>query len=253
MTLEETAPSQNKAVDRFNQEKLYIQLMRIFLGQIQSGSWQLGQQIPTEEELCKKYNVSKITVRQAVNNLVSDGYLTKIQGKGTFVASSLPTVGLAMKTRLTEEMFGKEVKPERKILFQGINEPSPEIRAYLKTDDRIFYILSKRIVNRRTAYIEEAFIPYQMLPYIETLDITHSSLYSVLQEKGTKKIFKMIQTIEISNITGEAAKNLGLEGGSPVLVVHRLFFSSDNAPVAYTKIQGRSDRYKFQTEFERIR
>ena len=123
MMQDETRLLQNKTVDRFNQEKLYIQLMRIFLEHIESGSWQLRQQIPTEEDLCKKYNVSKITVRQAVNNLVSDGYLTKIQGKGTFVASSLPLIGLAMRTRLTEEMFGKEVKPERKILFQGINGP----------------------------------------------------------------------------------------------------------------------------------
>lgn len=243
----------NKTVDRFTQEKLYIQLMRIFLEQINSGNWQLGQQIPTEEDLCKKYNVSKITVRQAINNLVSDGYLIKIQGKGTFVAGTLPVVGLAMKTKLTEEMFGKEVKLERKILFQGIKEPSPDIRAYLKTEDRIYCILSKRIVDRKTVYIEEAFIPYQMLQYIEKLDITHSSLYSVLQERGAKKIFKMIQTIEISQATGDAAKNLDIEEGVPVLVVHRLFFSSDNTPVAYTKIQGRSDRYKFQTEFERIR
>jgi len=76
----------NKTIDRFNQEKLYIQLTRIFLEEIKSGKWQLNQRIPSEEELCKKYGVSKITVRQAVNNLVSDGYLMKLQGKGTFPA-----------------------------------------------------------------------------------------------------------------------------------------------------------------------
>lgn len=253
MTQKETAPLHNKIIDRFNREKLYIQLTRILLEEINSGRWQPGRKIPTEEELCREYNISKITVRQAILNLASEGYLLKIQGKGTFVASSLPVVGLAMKTRLTEEMFGEEVKLQRKILIQGIREPSPDIRDYLKTSDRIYYILSKRTDERKTAYIEESFIPDKMLPHIGKLDITHSSLYSVLQEKGTKKIFRMIQTIEISNVTGEAAKNLGMEGGSPVLVVHRLFFSSDNTPVAYTKIQGRSDRYKFQTEFERVR
>ncbi|MDA8339812.1 MAG: GntR family transcriptional regulator, partial [Nitrospiraceae bacterium] len=57
---------QNKTIDRLNQEKLYIQLTRIFLEEINSGRWKLEQQIPTEEDLCKKYNVSKITVRQAI-------------------------------------------------------------------------------------------------------------------------------------------------------------------------------------------
>jgi GntR family transcriptional regulator len=243
----------NREIDRFNQEKLYIQLMRIFLEQINSGNWQLGQQIPTEEDLCKKYNVSKITTRQAINNLVTDGYLIRIQGKGTFVANTLPVVGLAMKTRLTEEMFGREVKLERKILSKGIKEPSPEIRTYLKTDGEIYYILSKRLGNNKTAYIEEAFIPHDMLPYIEKLDITQSSFYSVLQEKAVKKIFKMVQTIEVAQAAGDIARRLGVNEGFPLLVVHRLFFSSDDTPVAYTKIQGRSDRYKFQTEFEKIR
>lgn len=57
-------------------------------------------------------------------------------------------------------MFKKEVKLDRKVLFQGVKEPSPpDIRAYLKTEDRIYYILSKRIVDRKTA-IEKAFILY---------------------------------------------------------------------------------------------
>jgi GntR family transcriptional regulator len=253
MNLDNSRLSHDKTIDRFNQEKLYIQLMRIFLEQISSGEWHPGRQIPTEDELCRKFNVSKITVRQAVNNLVSDGCLVKAQGKGTFVASAMPVVGLAMKTRLTEEMFGEEISLKRKILSKGIKEPPSDVRDYLKTDEKIYCILSKRLANGDTAYIEEAFIPHGMLPYIEKLDISHSSLYSVLQEKGAKKIFKMVQTIEITKIQKDLARHLDLKSGTAVLVVHRLFLTSDGTPVAYTKLMGRSDKYKFQTEFERIR
>ncbi len=249
----ETPSLHIKTIDRFNQEKLYIQLTRIFLEEIKSGNWQLNQRIPSEEELCKKYSVSKITVRQAINNLVSDGYLMKLQGKGTFVVSVLPVVGLAMKTQLAEEMFGKEVKAEKEIIFKGIIEPSPDIRTYLKTTDRIYHFLCRRVVNGSPVYLDESFIPYSMLPEIEQLDIIHSSLYSVLQEKAIKKIFRVVQTIEVLQIEGYPAQYLGLKEGIPVLAVHRLLFSSDNTPVGYTRFLGRSDRYKFQTEFERIR
>ncbi len=242
-----------KTIDRFNQEKLYIQLTRIFLDEINSGNWKLNERIPTEEELCKKYNVSKITVRQAVNNLVSDGYVVKSQGKGTFVTSVLPVIGLAMKTRFTEEMFGKEVKVEKEILYKGIKEPPPDVKGYLKTEDTTYHILCRRTINSEPAYLDESFVPYHMLPDIESLDLVNASLYSLLQEKGLKKIFKVIQTIEISQAWGDSAKNLDLIEGVPVLAVHRLLFSSDNTPVAYTRLLGRSDRYKFQTEFERIR
>lgn len=249
----ETQPLQDKTVDRFTQEKLYIQLTRLLLGEIHSGNWKLGQKIPSEEELCRKYGVSKITVRQAISNLAADGYLMKYQGRGTFVTSSLPVVGLAMKTRLAEEMFGKEVKAERKILFRGVTEAPPEVKKYLATGEELYTILSRRTVDGQTAYLEESFIPVSMLPGIEGIDISRASLCTVLQEQGTKKIFKVIQTIEITAAEGETAGNLDVDQGFPLLVVHRLFLSSDNMPVAYTKLLGRSDRYKLQTEFERIR
>lgn len=249
----ETPSLQIKTVDRYNQEKLYIQLTRIFLDEITAGRWELNQRIPSEEELCKKYGISKITVRQAINNLVSDGYLMKIQGKGTFVTSVMPVVGLAMKTRLTEEMFGEEVEFKKEILNKGIEDPSPEIKAYLKTEERIYHVLCRRMVSREPAYLDESFILYQLFPDIDHIDIEKNSLYMIIQERGLRKIFKVIQTVEVLKIWGDAARQLELDEGVHVLAVHRLFLSSDNTPVAYTRLLGRSDRYKFQTEFERIR
>ncbi len=250
---DETVTLQNKTVDRYDREKLYIQLTRIFLDEVTSGRWQLAQKIPTEQDLCRKYGVSKITVRQAINNLVSEGYLIKIQGKGTFVTSVLPVMGLSMRTRFTEDMFGEEVSTEKKIIYEGIQEPPQEIRTYLKTAESIFQIRSKRTVDGEPAYLTDSFIPYHMLPGIEQLDFSQNSFYSVLQERAIKKIFKVIQTVEVLQVWGESAMNLDLTEGGPALAVHRLFLSSDNTPVGYTRFLGRSDRYKFQTEFERIR
>ncbi|MBA4371641.1 MAG: hypothetical protein C0402_02130 [Thermodesulfovibrio sp.] len=249
----DTSALQSGTVDRFNQEKLYIQLTRIFLDEIRTNHWKLKDRIPSEEELCRMYNVSKVTVRQAINNLVSDGYLMKIQGKGTFVTSVLPVVGVAMRTIFTEEMFGKEVKAEKEILYRGIKEPAQDIRSYLKTDRDIYYILSRRLLNGYPAYVDESFIPHSITPEIDQLNLADASLYFFLQEKALKKIFKVIQTVEVSQATGDSARHLDLDEGVSVLVVHRLLLSSDSTPVAYTKLQGRSDRYKFQAEFERLR
>jgi GntR family transcriptional regulator len=243
----------NKTIDRYSREKLYIQLTRIFLTEITSGGWQLTRRIPSEDELCRRYGVSKITVRQAVNNLVSDGYLTKIQGKGTYLTSILPVVGLAMRTRFTEEMFGKEVTAEKEILLKEFSEPVPVIRTYLSSAGRIYRILSRRNFNGEPAYLDESFIPSRMLPDIEKEDFIAASLYSLLQEKGTMKIFRVIQTLEIANATDDFARNLNVTEEIPLLAVHRLLLSSDDTPVAYTRLLGRSDRYKFQEEFERIR
>jgi DNA-binding GntR family transcriptional regulator len=106
---------QMERVDRFNQEKLYIQVARILINEIIGGRWKINDRIPSEDELCQTYQVSKTTVRQAINNLVADGYLMKIQGKGTYVTGNEPLVGFAMRTRSTVERFGKEVFSERTI------------------------------------------------------------------------------------------------------------------------------------------
>ena len=243
----------NRTIDRFNSEKLYIQLTRILLEEITSGKWQPGQRIPTEDELCREFNVSKITVRQAIHNLASEGYLLKLQGKGTFVTGVLSEGCLAMRTLFTEEMFGKEVTVERELLSRGIKAPLSDVSVYLRTADRVYHVLSKRVVNGEPVYLEESFIPFRLVPDIEKVDFSRHSFYSILQEKSIKKIFKVIQTIEIAQARGENASHLDVRSGVPVLVVHRLLLSSDNTPLAYTRFLGRSDRYKFQTEFERIR
>jgi GntR family transcriptional regulator len=197
--------------------------------------------------------VSRITVKQAINNLVSEGYLMKFQGKGTFVTGVVPEGCLNMRTRFTEDMFGKEVKADKETLFNGIKSPPSDAREYLRTTEQVHYLLSKRVVDGEPVYIEESFIPFGLVPDLEKLDFSHSSLYTVLQEKCAKKIFKVIQTVEISRAKGHNARYLDVRAGVPVLVVHRLLLSSDNTPVAYTRFLGRSDRYKFQTEFERVR
>jgi GntR family transcriptional regulator len=249
----ETTTLHSKTIDRFNREKLYLQLTRIVLQEINSGRWQPGQRIPTEEELCREYDVSKITVRQAILNLASEGYLLKVQGKGTFVTGVLPEGCLAMRTRVTDEMFGKEVKLRKEILYKGKRTPPPDASAYLRTTNETYLIISKRVANGKPVYVEESFVPCELVPGIEEVDFSRHALYAVLQEMGLKKIFKIVQTVEISPVQGENAKRLDVPSGVPVLVVHRLLLSSDNIPVAYTRFLGRSDRYKVQTEFEKIR
>jgi len=253
MIQNETGQLHNRTVDRFNQEKLYLQLTRILLSRITSGQWEMGRQIPTEAELCQEYGVSKITVRQAIKNLAADGYLLKIQGKGTFVTNSEQPSGFAMKTRFTEEMFGKEVQVKREVLSRGIEPVEDSARGYLKTQEEIYRIVSQRVVEGEPVSLEEWHIPVAMLPRANDLELVNRSLFSMLQEQGTRKIVKIVQTVEIAAVHGEGARNLGVADGVAVLVIHRLFLGPDETPVAYTRFLGRSDRYKFQTEFERIR
>lgn len=241
-----------KTVDRESKQKLYVQIHSIFKEKIDNGEWPAGTQIPTEDELCKTYDVSKVTVREAIYELVREGYLKRQQGKGTFVTYSMPHLGLVMRTRLADNMYGEGVTVKKEILERGVKKPSEDIKTFLLTEDDMYYILCKKDVDGEL-YIDESYIPLFILPDIDKEDILHRSLYELIDEKGTKKIFKVMQTMEVTRIGGDAAVILNMNEGSPALVIHRIFVCSDGRHIAYSRLIGSGERYKIQMEFERIK
>ncbi len=242
-----------KTIDRESQDKLYVQVSAILREKIEKGEWPANTQIPTEDELCLTFGVSKATVRIAVSELVREGYLRRQQGRGTFVDYAAPNLGIDMKTRLTEEMFGEGVKVRKEILLSGPKRPSDDVQRYLGIDDYIFYVLCKRVVDEQPAYLEELFIPMFVMPGIEADDICRSSFYNLIRQRSVMKIAKVIQTTEVTEISGDAAEILKTAAGSPALLLHRLFVGPNNGPIAYTRLIGSGTAYKIQTVFERIK
>jgi len=241
-----------KTVDRGSKEKLYVQIYSIFLEKIESGEWPAGNQIPTEDELCRIYDVSKVTVREAIQELVREGYLKRQQGKGTFVTYSMPHTGIGMRMRLTEDLFGEEVRVSKEIIEKGIRGVSDDIREVFMTDADIYYIMTRKTVDDES-YKEEFYIPLFILPELETEDISDKSLYDLIEEKGAKKIFRVIQTMEGIKAREDTAKMLNMKEGSTALLISRILVSSDGSPIAYNRIIGGGKKHKFQIEFERIK
>ena len=92
-------------IDRQDHQKLYLQLYEILRKKIESNEWPVGSQIPTEDELCKTFNVSRATVRTALLEFVRQGYLVRRQGKGTFVSRNVMSEGLSMGANFKELPF----------------------------------------------------------------------------------------------------------------------------------------------------
>ena len=240
-------------VDRKNQEKLYIQIMRLVVDEIGRGTWVIGDRIPSEDELAARFGVSKITIRQALSNLSADGYLMKVQGRGTFVAGNQPVVGLTMKTGFTDGLFGRGVQEAREVQERGVVESPAEVRRFLGIDGPIYRIATRRLAEGVPVSSDESFIPMGLLPGIEGQDLGGFMLFAAIQERGTRKVFRMRQTVEITALTDREAATLGALAGQPVLAVHRLLIGAEDQPIAYSRIVEIGERFKLETEFERIR
>ena len=188
----------------------------------------------------------------AIADLVRNGYLKKQQGKGTFVMHAMPDLGITMKTQLTEDMFGEGVNARKELLVKGIKMTPEDVKGYLKTDRDIYYFLCKRVVNHEPAYLEESFIPLESVPHIDEVDVCQTPFYEMIQQRAVKKIFKVVQMIEIAEMNDDAASILKAGKGTPVLLLHRLLVAVDGSRIAYTRLMGSGKKYKLQTELVQI-
>jgi GntR family transcriptional regulator len=111
----------------------------------------------------------------AIIDLARSGYLKKLQGKGTFVMHAMPDLGITMKTKLTEDMFGEGVSARKELLVKGFKTPPEDVKAYLQISSDVFYILCKRVVNGEPAYLEESFIPLETVPGMRPRRFSRSS------------------------------------------------------------------------------
>lgn len=240
-------------IDRESQEKLYVQLYHIVKRKIENGEWPVGKIIPSEDELCKIFDVSKATVRLAIQELVRGGYLKRRQGRGTFVTYSGSHYGITMKTRLTEDMLSKDIPIKKQVFKKEMIKPAGEIRSYFEGENEVFFVSCKGYSDDDPVYMEEFFIPLWLKQEIYNNDFCQTSIYELVQDRSIKKIHKIIQSIEVIEVRGNIAVELKMEVGCHALCVHSILLSSDGSTIAYIKLIGNGKKYKIQTEFEKIK
>ncbi|MBI5212840.1 MAG: GntR family transcriptional regulator [Nitrospirae bacterium] len=239
-------------IDRDNPQKLYLQLYGILRGKIESGEWAVDSQIPTEEDLCKTYEVSKATVRIAVSDLARQGYLRRQQGKGTFVCKRVIPEGLSMFTSFKELMLEAGINFSTKVLAQTVIMPIDDLdlKLDIAEDKHVIYIKRLRLIDNEPILLQETYMPHHICPLLLEEDLENNSLLEVLEKKCSVKITSVQDYIGIDYLNEEEGRLLGLPEGSAALVLEQLFYSGKNK-INYTRSIKRPDRFKFFIELER--
>ena len=241
-------------IDRFDNEKLYIQLTDILLSKIHSGEWLTGSQIPTEEDLCKSFDVSKITVRRAINNLAIEGYLEKLQGKGTFVRQGPQRSGIPMKTILVEGVFqteeGRQIKIiDKKVLSLQDEEVMSRLGPVLDRD--IFYLCRLQVAQGVPVLVNELYIPLRVCPAIQEWNPDSGYVFDFLKKNSAPNIVRVNQTVEVGK-PGSMSGHLNTRSAGACMIIHRVFTAFGGLTVVYSKTTARGDRFTLNSEFARL-
>jgi GntR family transcriptional regulator len=239
-------------IDREDHQKLYFQLYEILKKKIENNEWAVGSQIPTEEELCKMFNVSRATVRTAVLELARQGYLKRQQGKGTFIYKSTVSDGLTMLTNLRELLFEENLIPTTEVLARTVMMPVDDLDLKLEIpeDKHIIYIKRLRLIDNEPALLQETYVPYHICPLLLEEDIEQHAILDLFEKKYGIKITRVKNYMEISPLTPDEARIFVLPEGSQAIVLSQYFYSGETL-VMYTHSVKRTDRFKFLIELER--
>jgi DNA-binding GntR family transcriptional regulator len=241
-----------KMIDREKPQNLYSQLYDILKNKIDSGELVVGSQIPTEEELCITYGVSKATVRTAILDLVRDGYLMRRQGRGTFVCKRVISEGLLMHTSFKELMLDAGVSFSTKVLAQTVMMPTDDLDLKLNVpeDKHLIYLKRLMLVENEPVLLQEAYIPHHICPKLLRDDIENNSLFEIIENKYELKITKVKDYIEVVTPSADEIKLLGLSDCTGALLLEQHFYSGDTQ-IMYMRSVKKPERFRFLIEFER--
>lgn len=226
----------------------YVQLRRRLEEGIAKGLLAPDSPLPPEREIAALTELSRVTVRKAIQELVNKGSVVQKQGSGSFVTQASPRVeqSLSRLTSFTEDMARRGLSSTSSLLERGIFMPSPEevVALALSAGDSVARVSRLRRAAGRPMAIEWASLPVAILP--DPTEVT-KSLYEVLERSGHRPV-RALQKISAVNLGREDARQLELEPDAAGLRIERRSYSPQGRVVEFTRSIYRGDAYDFVAE-----
>lgn len=231
----------------------YQQLKAILRRQIEAGVWHANEPIPAERSLVEQYKVSRITVRQALDDLVAEGFLYRAHGKGTFVAERTIIHSLAELTGLVEDLRWHGFDPAVQVLTRQVQPAPPEVTRVLELREGSPALYIQRLVRvgGEPLFYDQSWLPEVLAPVVSDVAVAEN-IYPNLEAAG-HIISKGEQRIEAVALGQQEATLLGGPPGAPALRVARITYRVDGLPLEYTLATYRADRYQYSVELRRSR
>lgn len=225
---------------------LYSQLVNMVKRLIASGVMVPGDLLPSESELCKVFQISRSTVRQAVGSLESEGLVVRKQGKGTFVADPNMRRRTDNVYSFTSEISAMGLVPSSSIIDYEIINSTPEISKILELhepDIKIYKFTRLRKVNDEPLILETSYYPVYIYPKLTRELLETHSFYSLLYEVGVMP-FSAVDTYEVVKFSKKEAELLDCKPGSCGFYIQRLTRSESGELYECTRSLMRGDRTK---------
>lgn len=230
----------------------YYRVKEALLQRIANKTLPPGALVPTEPDLCAEFGVSRITVRKAIGDLVHEGKIRTVQGKGTFVMAP------KLQERFVQRAFGIYEDMERRglrltttVLRQEVTAAASDVAARLAVPrgERVHVLERVRSVEGEKLLLSTTYIPAFLCPGLVDDDLSSGSLYRLLREQYGVTIGRGERSLEAVAAGQREARLLDLAFASPLLLLDTVAYLPDGRPFEYSLVLHRGDRARIEVEF----
>lgn len=231
-----------KQLNKLSPVTLQQQLRDEIVAGIRSGTWHPGDQIPTEFELSKMYNVSRVTVRGAISQLVSENILTRKAGKGTFVKEIPYQEGLNMGSSFSANCLSRNVSPSTIIARNSIRKAGIEETGLADSEGNILEIVRIRLVDDDPCIVEVDCVPTSFSFLLDNQPESKSFIRAIEKKTGARAD-QFIDRFTIEKASKEFADYLHCPARTPLLKVMQIVNTPDG------KLLYRNDQYILTSKY----
>jgi GntR family transcriptional regulator len=254
-TAQQVDPERSRLTREFG-VPLYQQIQHLLRHRISKGEYAPGSQIPSENELCRELAVSRVTIREALRELVDADMLIKVHGKGTFVATDPPRRLSTVKyAGFLDELQERVLRLKITDVDVRLVTPTPELRTLLSLDDTadVTRIQRLRHIDDEPFSFTVNYLPVKIGKRVRTKDLYSVPLLRILQEDLKIPIVRAQETIEAAPADPEVAQRLAIPVLYPVLHMKRVMFTTADRPFELVETYYRADKYHYSVNLVRVK
>lgn len=238
-------------LDRDSSVPLYVQLTSILRDKIDRGEWTASQRIPSENELNRLYGVSRMTARQVLAQLVSEGMLFRVQGKGTFVSpKKIATKSPAYKG-IREQLEQQGYETSTELIETAIVEADSKVARHLRLNvgDPVHSIVRLRKVEGDPISLHHSFVPTALAADLIGHDPAHEQLCVILEREYSLRMSTVHETLETASAGTRDASVLGVKRNAPLLLLQQEIDDTGGTRFEYSRILFRGDKIRLEFEY----
>lgn len=228
------------------QEPMYIKIHNQIKRDIENKKYVVGQRIPAERQLALKFNVSRMTLRQAIKTLEDEGILERRLGSGTYVASQKVQEKMSGVMSFTDITRSNGQVPSSKLISYRVTKPSlsEKEKLNIKDTDNVLRMERVRSADGIPICYEVATIPYNLVEDFSKEEIS-TSLYDTLKKKGGYEIGNVTENIGAAVASENDARLLSVRKGEALVTRRQVTELSDGRPFEYVRASYVAERFEF--------